>query len=311
MDSVLLDLIFLMYRNLETLLKEIETLSGTQKLLLLEIARSAGGMYAGDLAVKASLPRNETVYRVRELNSKGLVDIKPLTDYFYSLSIEVASVVGDIKTSPDTWSRFADQMPQVTINTKGETEVSILFLAADPTNETRLRLGEEFREIQEKLQLAKLRQKFRLEQRTSVRPADISQAMLDVQPNIVHFSGHGTTNGELCFENMLGVTQLVTPDALAALFEQFVNQVICVVLNACYSVTQANAISQHIPYVIGMDKTIGDRAAIAFAIGFYQAIGAGKTVEEAYKLGIVQIRLQGISEHLTPKLVTSNGNKKR
>jgi hypothetical protein len=52
-----------------------------------------------------------------------------------------------------------------------------------------------------------------------------------------------------------------------------------------------------------MNQAIGDRAAIAFAIGFYQALGAGRTVEESYKLGCVQIRLQSIPEHLTPVLI--------
>jgi len=47
---------------------------------------------------------------------------------------------------------------------KEETNmVSILFLAADPTDATRLRLGEEFREIHEKLKLGKFRDRFRLE----------------------------------------------------------------------------------------------------------------------------------------------------
>ncbi|MBW4430004.1 MAG: CHAT domain-containing protein [Nostoc desertorum CM1-VF14] len=218
--------------------------------------------------------------------------------------MEVVSVIGDVETSPDIWKKIAEHILPTIINTKDEAGTSILFLAADPANETRLRLGEEFREIQEKLQLAKLRHKFRIEQRTSVRPVDISQAMLDVQPNIVHFSGHGTSSGELCFESLSGITQLVMPDALAALFEQFANHVNCVILNACYSANQADAISQQIPYVIGMNKMIGDRAAIAFTVGFYQAIGAGKTIEEAYKLGVVQIRLQGIPEHFTPKLIT-------
>ena len=36
----------------------------------------------------------------------------------------------------------------------GEKMITILFVAADPTNASRLRLGEEYREIQEKLQLA-------------------------------------------------------------------------------------------------------------------------------------------------------------
>jgi hypothetical protein len=180
---------------------------------------------------------------------------------------------------------------------------TILFLAADPTDASRLRLGLEFREIQEKLQLGRLRERFRLEQRMSIRPVDISQALLDVQPEIVHFSGHGTATGELCFENQIGETHPVQPDALAALFEQFASQVKCVLLNACYSVTQADAIAKHIDYVIGMNKAVGDNAAIAFAIGFYQALGAGRSIDEAYKLGCVQIRLEGIPEHLTPILI--------
>lgn len=197
-----------------------------------------------------------------------------------------------------------ETVQRLKVEDKGVTGMtSILFLAADPTDASRLRLGEELREIQEKLQLAKLRERFELHQRMSVRPADISQVLLDVQPQIVHFSGHGTASGALCFENQMGQTHPIQPDALAALFEQFSNQVNCVVLNACYAQAQARAIAKHIDYVIGMSQAIGDRAAIAFAIGFYQALGAGRTIEEAYKLGCVQIRLQGISEHLTPILI--------
>lgn len=181
--------------------------------------------------------------------------------------------------------------------------ISILFLAADPTDESSLRLGEELREIQEKLQLAAGRENFNLIQRMSVRPADISQSLLDIQPQIVHFSGHGTHEGALCFENQVGKAQPIEPVALAALFEQFADEVMCVILNACYSERQAKEISKHISYVIGMSREIGDGAAIAFAIGFYQALGAGRSIEKAYKLGCVQIRLWGIPEHLTPILL--------
>lgn len=181
--------------------------------------------------------------------------------------------------------------------------ISILFLTADPSDASRLRLGEEFREIQEKLQLSKSRDTFSLESRMSVRPTDISQALLDLTPNIVHFSGHGTSSGAICLENKTGEMHPIQPDALAALFEQFTAQLDCVVLNACYSVTQAKAIAKHIRYVIGMNQAIGDKAAIAFSIGFYQALGAGRTIDEAYKLGCVQIRLQNIPEHLTPVFI--------
>lgn len=182
--------------------------------------------------------------------------------------------------------------------------ISILFLAADPTNASRLRLGEEFREIDEQLILAKRRDYFDLKlPQLSLRPKDISRALLNAQPRIVHFSGHGTSEGALCFENEAGQIHLVQPEALAVLFEEFADQVQCVLLNACYSETQAKAIAEHIDYVIGMSKAISDKAAIAFALGFYQALGAGRKIEDAYRLGCVQIRLLGIPEHLTPVLI--------
>lgn len=53
--------------------------------------------------------------------------------------------------------------------------VTILFLAADPTDSARLRLGQELRDIRERLQLSRDRQRFILESRESVRPGDLTQ----------------------------------------------------------------------------------------------------------------------------------------
>ena len=202
------------------------------------------------------------------------------------------------------WDEFIDKLNANSHTGNNDKMKKVLFLSADPSDASRLRLGEEFREIHEKLKLSKQREFFKLElPQLSIRPADISQSLLDTTPHIVHFSGHGTSTGALCFENQTSETHLVQPDALAALFEQFSSEINCVLLNACYSEIQAKAISKHIDYVIGMNQAIGDKAAIAFSIGFYQALGAGRTIEESYKLGIVQIRLCGIPEHLTPVLL--------
>jgi hypothetical protein len=193
---------------------------------------------------------------------------------------------------------------KIASNPIGIDRISILFLAADPSDKSRLRLGQEFREITEQLRLAKQRDRFKLEQpQLSLRTKDVSGALLDTKPQIVHFSGHGKSDGSLCFENELGQAQIVSIDAVAALFEQFSTHVNCVILNACYSEIQAEAIAKSINYVIGMKKEIGDEAAIAFAIGFYQALGAGCSIEESYRLGCVQINLQGIPEYLTPILI--------
>jgi len=80
----------------------------------------------------------------------------------------------------------------------------------------------------------------------------------------------------------------------------FSDKVECVVLNACYSEVQAKAISEYIPFVIGMKKAIGDSAAIEFAVAFYDALGAGRTIDFSYKLACNAIQWAGLPEHLTP-----------
>jgi CHAT domain-containing protein len=188
--------------------------------------------------------------------------------------------------------------------TEGDTSLAktILILASNPKTTSSLRLDEEVREIEEGLQRAKKRDQFYLKQRWAVRVRDVYQSLLDFQPQIVHFSAHGTGDSGLVLEDETGNVQLVETVALAGLFELFAPHIECVILSACYSEVQATAISKHIPYVIGMKSEIGDKAAIKFATGFYNALGSGESVEFAYKLGCSVIQLDGIVEHLTPVL---------
>ncbi len=90
--------------------------------------------------------------------------------------------------------------------------IRILFLTADSTDTVRLRLQKELRDIKESLRQANLRSSFQLDYAFSVRPGDISQAILDFEPHIVHFSGHGTSTGELCFEEV-AITVMVSKRA--------------------------------------------------------------------------------------------------
>ena len=81
--------------------------------------------------------------------------------------------------------------------------------------------------------------------------------MLDYEPEIVHFSGHGSGVDGLNFEDDQGFPHEISGDALARLLALFAERVKCVVLNACYSEVQADAIVQQIRYVIGMKQAIG------------------------------------------------------
>jgi hypothetical protein len=181
---------------------------------------------------------------------------------------------------------------------------TILILSANPKGTNPLRLSEEIREIKEGLKRSKYRDLYQIETAEAVRVSDIQRAMLDYEPNIVHFSGHGAGEEGLVFEDETGQVKFVSAEGLAGLFSLFADKLDCVLLNACYSETQAQKISQHINHVIGMSQAIGDKAAIAFAVGFYDALGADRDVDFAYKLGCSAISMQGIPEHLTPKLLT-------
>lgn len=178
----------------------------------------------------------------------------------------------------------------------------ILILAANPLKSSKLRLDEQLREIEAVLSRAKQRDRFEIRPQYATRPSDIQQALLDYNPQIVHFCGHGDGAKGLIFEDDQGDSQFVNAQALANLFELFADQVKCVVLNACYSEVQAAAIVEHIDAVIGMNQQIGNTAAIRFAEGFYRGLGAGKDVEFAYKLGRNSVELQGIPEEHIPVL---------
>lgn len=182
------------------------------------------------------------------------------------------------------------------------SETKILVLAANPKDTTPLRLDEEVREIDAGLRRGRSDRLYQLHQQWAVRPRDVRRSMLDISPQIVHFCGHGAGEEGLAFEDEVADMYLVPTFALAGLFELFADDVKCVLLNACYSEIQALSIAEHIDYVIGMRRAIGDRAAIEFSVGFYDALVAGKDFEIAYKFGCNAIQMAGIPEHLTPVL---------
>jgi hypothetical protein len=186
--------------------------------------------------------------------------------------------------------------------------VTVLFLAANPSTTTRLRLDEEVRAIDQALRQANYREQFDLRQHWAVRVADLQELLLRHQPHIVHFSGHGSEAGQLLLEDDRGREFAVPPDALSRLFAILRDRVRCVVLNACYSEPQAQAIAAHIDCVIGMPDAIGDAASRNFAASFYQALGYGRDVQTAFDLGCNRIDLQALDEPSKPKLLAQRGD---
>jgi hypothetical protein len=180
---------------------------------------------------------------------------------------------------------------------------NILILSANPEDTGRLRLDKEVREIDEGLKRSKYRDRFCLHQKWAVTFWDLRRALMEYEPQIVHFAGHGTEEG-LLVEGELGIPVPINKKALDGIFKLSARHVECVVLNACYSSTQVAVIKQHIKYVVGMQKKMMDGAAIEFSVGFYDALGAGRTVEDAFEYGCIAIDqiYPGLPDHSRPIL---------
>ncbi len=180
----------------------------------------------------------------------------------------------------------------------------VLILSANPTTTPKLLLDEEVRKIKEGLRRSKNRDRFEIKSKFGMRLKDFRRTLLDHEPQIVHFIGHGTKEG-LLVEDEIGMAVLFPAKALSGLFKLCSKHVECVILSACYSATQAEAISKHIKYIIGMRKEIKDKASIEFAVGFYDALGAGKSVETAFEFGrnaVLQM-FPDIAEYNIPILI--------
>ena len=185
--------------------------------------------------------------------------------------------------------------------------MNILILESNPRKD--LNLDGEIRELQDVIERARHRENLEVKVGRAVRPEDLQRLLLKHEPEIVHFCGHGTGKQGLVLQDETGLEKLVSTDALSNLFELCSDWVECVLLNACYSEVQANAMVQHIKYAIGMNHEIGDNAAIAFATGFYQALGYKQPIPKAYKFGCNAIQLQ-ISSNSTVRSALSEEKRK-
>jgi hypothetical protein len=196
-------------------------------------------------------------------------------------------------------------------DTAGQTDktnkIKILFLAANPAQTEQILLAEEMRAIQERIEASQYRDRIELVSVWAVRPLDLHAALLKHNPSIVHFSGHGTQNEELLLHGEDGQPKPVSVEAIQHLFSILNDNVKVVVLNACYSEPQAQAIIRYIPCAIGMSKAIGVKAANTFSEAFYLAVGAGTKLKRAFDLGVSALLLEGIPEERTPQLKVKDG----
>jgi ABC-type branched-subunit amino acid transport system substrate-binding protein len=197
------------------------------------------------------------------------------------------------------------------------SHTTILFLTANPQETPKLQVEQEIRGIEQGLERSRYRDYFDLQVRRAIRLRDLSHALLAIQPRsasakvIIHFSGHGEGERGLVFEDEEGRPRFVDSRGLTQLLRMISERenavqcnVECVILNACYTEVQAQAISEHIPYVIGLKQEINDRKAIEFAVTFYDALAAGYSIPFAHDWACAVLRThREVTDDLVPVLI--------
>src|SRR5690242_7172301 len=108
-------------------------------------------------------------------------------------------------------------------------KVRLLVLAANPHDTSHLQLDEEMRAIDQALRQAQFRDHYDLLSHWAVRIEDLQELLLRHQPDIVHFSGHATTDSAIILQRADGSGAPVPPEALSNLFELLKDNIRCVV----------------------------------------------------------------------------------
>ncbi|MDX2283433.1 MAG: COR domain-containing protein [Bacteroidia bacterium] len=172
----------------------------------------------------------------------------------------------------------------------------ILFLAANPANETRIQTDKEHRELKAEFErgaAGRSRYTF-LQPQFAVTIGELQRA-LDARPAIIHFSGHGLEDG-IIISNEQNQAQLLGEPALRRIFNRAKDHTELLLLNACFSAVQAQIISGFGIYVVGANRAVQDDACVQFSKAFYSALGRGKSYQDAYDEAITAVSVHHPTE---------------
>ena len=189
--------------------------------------------------------------------------------------------------------------------------VKVLFFAADPVfgrpDGVPLELADEMREIEYHVKQARFGGRLQIEPHGAARADDLLDLLEHTDARVVHFSGHGGRHGlHLVARDGRNVHQ-VDAAALKQVFGAYHGSVRLVVLSACSSDQEAQAIADIVGCAIGTPSTISDTAAITFNSRFYRAIANGYSVQRAFDNARMALQVYRIPKEEYPELFRGNG----
>lgn len=186
-------------------------------------------------------------------------------------------------------------------------KIKILYVAANPTDTGHLQLQEEARDLEERIRMGLHREAFEVIHYLAVRPRDLLRGLQEVQPHIIHFSGHGNSDKEIVLQDDTGHSQSIAPQDLADLVKLFKTNLKVALLSCCYGHRQAEALNQVLDFTIGMDSPISDSGAVSFSATFYQVLASGGSIRQAFESARLLTLMEGRPVFDVSDLLVSDG----
>src|SRR4051794_13244979 len=113
-------------------------------------------------------------------------------------------------------------------------KIRITLLATNQLELAYVRLGDELREIENKIQGASHRDAFEPIAKPAVRVSDLGGYLLRHQPHILHFSGHGKPIEGIILEDASGNEKAVGMSELTLILGALKDNLRLVFFNVCY-----------------------------------------------------------------------------
>lgn len=187
------------------------------------------------------------------------------------------------------------------------SKIKILFLAANPIDTGALQLGKEARELEGRIRQGRHRDNFEVLHLLAARPEDLLRGLQEIEPHILHFSGHGTLNKEIVLQGDDGSSRPVAPQDLTDLVILFKSNLKLALLSSCFARRQAEALNEVLDFTIGMDKPISDEGAVSYSATFYQVLASGGSINQAFHSARLVTSMEGRPVFETSDLLVRPG----
>lgn len=217
-------------------------------------------------------------YTELDLQEEARIFLQDINRSQGGLIVEVALLFEVLKNNENVWQYTSRLLTELS------RPLTILLVLAAPVTEPSLRLGKEQRVLEDALRSTRYGNSFEVHTLNAVSLKDLQPALQMYKPRILHFSGHGDTEG-LVFEDDAGASIIGDFKLLARILAlaRKDDWLEAVVLNACNSAAQAQLIADAVGRVIAMQGPVLDESAIAFTRSFYGALAEGKTLDFAFE----------------------------